>query len=75
MAQLLTERYADRGELARGGMGELRALWDRYGQPGQGRAGVVARPYTRSDAEAVLGEVAGDRRFAREFFRRYVRTG
>ncbi len=34
--------------------------------------GVVARPYTPADAEAVLGEVAGDPAFAREFFARYI---
>ena len=34
--------------------------------------GLVTRPYTPADAEAVLGEVAGDPAFAREFFARYI---
>ena len=43
----------------------MRALWERFGapdgEPGAGvPPGVVTRPYTPADAEAVLGEVAGD---------------
>lgn len=34
--------------------------------------GVVARPYTPADAEAVLARVAGDDAFARDFFARYI---
>ena len=53
----------------------MRALWERFGAP-DGAAGVapgiVTRPYTPADAEALLGEVAGDAAFAREFFARYI---
>ena len=50
----------------------MQALWERFGRPGGGVPGVVARPYTPADAEAVLGQVAGDPAFAREFFARYI---
>ena len=55
----------------------MRTLWERFGapdgEPGAGvPPGVVTRPYTPADAEAVLGEVAGDAAFAREFFARYI---
>lgn len=55
----------------------MRALWERFGAPdgAPGTAappGIVTRPYTPADAEAVLGEVAGDAAFAREFFARYI---
>jgi predicted metalloprotease with PDZ domain len=50
----------------------MRALWRSHGAPGGSRPGYVDRPYTLSDAEARLAEVAGDAAFARDFFRRYV---
>ena len=55
----------------------MRALWERFGAPdgepgAGGPPGIVTRPYTPADAEAVLGEVAGDPAFAREFFTRYI---
>ena len=55
----------------------MRALWERFGapdgEPGAGvPPGIVTRPYTPADAEAVLAEVAGDPAFAREFFARYI---
>ena len=53
----------------------MRALWERFGTPGGAAGappGVVTRPYTPADAEALLGEVAGDPAFAREFFARYI---
>ena len=55
----------------------MRALWERFGapdgDPGAGvPPGIVTRPYTPADAEAVLGEVADDPAFAREFFARYI---
>ena len=51
----------------------MRAMWDRFGKPGGSREGYVDRPYTIDDAEAVLGDVSGDRAFAREFFSKYIR--
>jgi predicted metalloprotease with PDZ domain len=50
----------------------MRALWERFGRPGDGEPGVVATPYSPADAEAVLGRVAGDPAFARDFFARYI---
>ena len=55
----------------------MRALWERFGAPDGATSagvppGVVTRPYTPADAEAVLGEVAGDAAFAREFFARFI---
>jgi predicted metalloprotease with PDZ domain len=50
----------------------MRAMWRKYGQAGGSREGYVDRPYTISDAEATLGEVSGDRGFAKDFFSRYI---
>jgi predicted metalloprotease with PDZ domain len=50
----------------------MQAMWRRYGKPGGSREGYVDRPYTTADAEAVLGEVSGDRAFSRDFFARYI---
>ncbi len=50
----------------------MRAMWRVHGQPGGPAPGLVARPYTLADARARLAEVSGDRRFADEFFSRYV---
>jgi len=49
----------------------MRAMWLKFGKPG-GREGYVDRSYTVADAEAALAEVAADRAFAHEFFRRYI---
>jgi len=50
----------------------MRALWAAYGRPGGTREGYVDHPYTLADAEARLGEVAGDPGFARDFFHSYI---
>jgi predicted metalloprotease with PDZ domain len=50
----------------------MRALWRRFGKGGGSREGYVDHPYTISDAEDTLAEVAGDRSFAREFFTRFI---
>ncbi len=50
----------------------MRALWERFGRSGGGTPGVVGQPYTPADAEVVLGRIAGDPAFAREFFARYI---
>jgi len=50
----------------------MQAMWRTYGKPGGSREGYVDRPYTIADAEATLGEVSGDRAFARDFFGRYI---
>ena len=49
----------------------MRALWRDFGRE-QTAALAPARPYTLADLRRVLGEVAGDRAFADDFFRRYV---
>ena len=51
----------------------MRAMWRTYGKPGGPREGYVDRPYTSADAEAVLADVSGDRRFAGDFFARFIR--
>jgi predicted metalloprotease with PDZ domain len=50
----------------------MRAMWRKYGKAGGRREGYVDRPYTIADAESTLGEVSGDRAFARDFFARYI---
>jgi predicted metalloprotease with PDZ domain len=51
----------------------MRAMWRVHGKPGGRAAGLVAKPYTIDDARDRLAEVSGDRRFAEEFFEKYVR--
>ena len=50
----------------------MRALWERFGRSEEAAPGMVGQPYTPSDAQAVLGRVAGDAAFASEFFARYI---
>ncbi|PYR11496.1 MAG: peptidase M61, partial [Acidobacteria bacterium] len=50
----------------------MRALWRRFGKPRDSREGYVDRPYTIADAEAVLGDLCGDRASAHDFFARYI---
>ncbi len=50
----------------------MRAMWRAHGKPGGPEAGLVARPYTLRDARDRLAEVSGDRKFADEFFDRYI---
>ena len=49
----------------------MRALWTRFGRPGQKVAGQVATPYTMEDLESVLGELT-TRQFARSFFGSFI---
>ena len=51
----------------------MRAMWEQFGR--HQNATTPARTYTRSDLEAVLGEVSGDAAFAAAFFDRYVDHG
>jgi len=51
----------------------MRALWTTFGKVPGKAPGFVGRPYTSSDLETTLGEVAGDAAFARQFFARHVR--
>jgi predicted metalloprotease with PDZ domain len=50
----------------------MRALWRAHGKPSGPEPGLVAKPYTLKDARDRLAEVAGDRRFADEFFDKYI---
>jgi predicted metalloprotease with PDZ domain len=50
----------------------MRAMWRKYGKPGGAHEGIVDQPYTVADAETTLGEVAGDRAFAHDFFAKYI---
>ena len=50
----------------------MRALWERFGKPGGSVPGMVDRPYTLADAQAVLAEVSGDDQFAATFFDRFI---
>ena len=50
----------------------MRAMWIAHGKPGGPSPGLVARPYTLKDARDRLAEVSGDRRFADEFFDKYI---
>lgn len=50
----------------------MRALWQEFGRTANTTPGLVPSTYTRQDLEDVLGEVSGDRAFARDFFARYI---
>jgi predicted metalloprotease with PDZ domain len=50
----------------------MRALWIAHGKPGGPSPAIIAKPYTLKDARDRLAEVSGDRRFADDFFDRYV---
>jgi predicted metalloprotease with PDZ domain len=51
----------------------MRAMWQAHGKPGGPQPAIIARPYTLDDARDRLAEVSGDRRFADDFFTRFVR--
>jgi predicted metalloprotease with PDZ domain len=50
----------------------MRAMWIAYGKPGGPSPAIIEKPYTLKDARDRLADVSGDRRFADEFFDRYV---
>ena len=50
----------------------MRALWKAHGKPGGPQPGIVAKPYTQDDARDLLAQVSGDRKFADDFFTRFV---
>jgi predicted metalloprotease with PDZ domain len=49
----------------------MRAMWTRFGRPGQKISGRVATPYTMEDLETVLGELT-TKQFARTFFGSFI---
>jgi predicted metalloprotease with PDZ domain len=50
----------------------MRALWQKHGKPGGKAPGYVDVPYTMADLKATLASVAGDARFADDFFARFI---
>jgi predicted metalloprotease with PDZ domain len=50
----------------------MRALWARFGRPGQQEPGKVATAYSIDGLKETLATVSGDRNFANEFFSKYV---
>ena len=50
----------------------MRALWARFGRPGQKEPGKVSAPYAIDGLKEVLASVSGDRNFANDFFAKYV---
>jgi predicted metalloprotease with PDZ domain len=50
----------------------MRALWRQFGRTANTTPGVVPNAYTIPDLEKTLGEVAGDAKFAQEFFEKFV---
>ena len=50
----------------------MQALWQKYGKPGGKAPGYVDHPYTTADLKATLASVAGNARFADDFFARFI---
>ena len=50
----------------------MRAMWIAHGKPGGPSPAIIAKPYTLKDARDRLAEVSGDRKFADDFFDRYI---
>ena len=50
----------------------MKALWARFGRPGQKEPGKVATTYTIDGLKETLATVSGDRNFANTFFSRFV---
>jgi predicted metalloprotease with PDZ domain len=50
----------------------MRALWQKHGKPGGRSPGYVDHPYTMADLKGTLAAVAGDARFADDFFARFI---
>lgn len=50
----------------------MRALWARFGRPGQKEPGKVATAYSIDGLKETLSTVSGDRNFANDFFSKFV---
>ena len=50
----------------------MRAMWMAHGKPGGPSPAIIAKPYTLKDARDRLADVSGDRRFADDFFDKYI---
>src|SRR5262249_11269184 len=51
----------------------MRLLWKKYGKPGGPAPGLVANPYTLKDICDSLAELTNDRKFADDFFDKYIK--
>jgi predicted metalloprotease with PDZ domain len=50
----------------------MKLLWQQHGRPGGPVPGVVANPYTLKDLRDHLSTLTGNRKFADDFFDRYI---
>jgi predicted metalloprotease with PDZ domain len=50
----------------------MRVLWTEHGKPGGPAPAVLSRPYTLKNLRDHLAELTGNRRFADDFFDRYI---
>ena len=50
----------------------MKLLWQQHGKPGGPVPGVVAKPYTLKDLREHLTTVSGNRKFADDFFDKYI---
>ena len=50
----------------------MKALWARFGRPGQKEPGKVATAYSIDGLKETLAAVSGDRNFANDFFSKFV---
>ena len=50
----------------------MKALWARFGRPGQKEAGKVSTAYAIDGLKETLATVSGDRNFANDFFSKFV---
>jgi predicted metalloprotease with PDZ domain len=50
----------------------MKALWARFGRPGQKEPGKVSTPYSIDGLKETLAAVSGDRSFANDFFAKFV---
>lgn len=50
----------------------MKVLWKTFGKPGGSAPGLVGRPYTLRDLRTELATLTGNRKFADEFFDKYV---
>lgn len=50
----------------------MRLLWKEFGKPGGPAPGLVGRPYTLRDLRAQLALLTGNKKFADDFFDKYV---
>src|SRR5262245_56372770 len=50
----------------------MRLLWTKHGKPGGPAPGIVGRPYSVKDLRDQLATLTGNRKFADEFFDKYI---